>query len=220
MTILIKNGQRYFLRQLEKDLGGKSIPENPSPEYLAQHGAHKVERAAPPAYDPMTQRVVESFVDVDGTWQHVWTVENKTEAEILEGLPWQNATEARKAVVEWIDGLTSQIEQLYPSSVQKRWHEEEAAARAVKAGTATQAQIDMMTNEGASKGRTAEQHADAVIANADKFRAIANEVNKLFLATTAQLDAAASPLEYPAIFEWAQGQAAPLAAAYGLEVSA
>jgi len=147
-----------------------------------------------------------------------WTIRDKTTEELLAEIPWQTATEARKAVVEWIDGLTSQIEALYPSSVQKRWLIEEAAARAVFAddGSATQDQIDMMTNEGAAKGRTAAKHAAAVIANADRFRAIVDETNKLFLATDKRIQDAASPLEYPAIFEWAKQQAAPLAAAYGL----
>jgi len=218
MTILIKNAQRYSLRQLRKDNPGVSFPREPSTELLAQYGVYDATETSRPDYDRYTQKLVESFSDVSGSWEQVWTVENKTEAEILEGLPWQDATAARKAVVEWIDGLTSQIEGLYPSAVQKRWAEEEAAARAVVAETPTQDQLDMMTYEGAAKGRTALEHANAVIANADRYRSIANEVNKLFLATDAKIQAAASPLEYPAIFEWAQEQAAPLAQAYGLEV--
>jgi hypothetical protein len=149
-----------------------------------------------------------------------WTVTAKTQEELIAEVPWQSYTEARKAVVEWINNLTAQIEALYPSAVQKRWSVEEAAARAIAAddGSATQAQIDIMTNEGASKGRTAAEHAAAVIVNADRFHSIANQVNTLFLAVDAQLEVAASPLDYSAIFEWAQAQAAPLAEAYGLEV--
>lgn len=154
---------------------------------------------------------------VEGTWVFGWTIRDKTESEMLAEIPWQNATEARKAVVQWINGLTAQIEELYPSAVQKRWEIEEAAARAVKAGTADARQLALVTDEGATKGRTPDEHATAIIANADRFRSIADQTNKLFLATDAQLQAATSPLEYPAIFAWAQSQAAPLAAAYGLQ---
>ena len=162
----------------------------------------------------------QSAADTPGGYVGNWTATAKTQEELLAALPWKNPVEARKAVVQWINGLTSQIESLYPSSVQKRWLIEEAAARAVAAddGSATQDQIDMMTNEGAAKGRTMLEHANAVIQNADRFRSIVDETNKLFLATDARLQAAASPLEYSVIFEWAQAQAAPLAAAYGLTV--
>lgn len=214
MTILIKNAQRYSLRQLRADNPGVSFPREPSADLLAQYDVHEVERVAPPVYDPMTQRLVESFAGN----VHTWIIESKAPEEILAGLPWQNALEARKAMVEWTNSLTSQIEALYPSAVQKRWVEEEAAARSVKAGTATPRQLAIVTDEGAVKGRTPEEHADAIIDNADRFRAIADQVNKLFLAVDARLQAAASPLEYPAIFDWAKAQAAPLAQAYGLEV--
>lgn len=139
-------------------------------------------------------------------------------------LAWPDYTSARLAVVQWIDNLTAQIEAKYPSAVQKRWEVEEAAARAVKAdivnGTslATAHQLALVTDEGAAKGRTPEEHADAIIANANKFREIADEVNKLFLATDYALENAASPDDYVGIFENAKAQAAPLAQAYGLEV--
>lgn len=152
----------------------------------------------------------------NGVSRRGWIVRDKTEAELMAEIPWQTATEARKAVVQWIDGLTAQIEELYPSAVQRRWEIEEAAARAVKAGTADARQLALVTDEGATKGRTPEEHADAIIANADRFRAISDQTNKLFLATDAKLQAAQNPLEYSAIFEWAKQQAAPLATTYGL----
>lgn len=132
--------------------------------------------------------------------------------------PYKDATEARKAVVTWINGLTKQILDLYPEAVQKRWEIEEAAARAVKDGVADAVQLALVTDEGAAKGRTAQEHADAIIENANRFRAIADETNKLFLATDAALQAAPSPTEYPAIIENARQAALPLAQAYGLSV--
>lgn len=138
------------------------------------------------------------------------------------------ATEARKAMVGWIDGLTAQILDQYPRAIQARWVVEEAAARAVKHDAnepdetlhiATPEQVALVTDEGAAKGRTPEEHADAIIANADAFRAISAEINKLFLATDAALQAETDPFQYEAILEAAKSQAAPLAEMYGLDVS-
>lgn len=126
------------------------------------------------------------------------------------------ADEAKAAMVAWIDRMTAKIMATYPKSVQARWQIEEAAARAVKAGTATQQQTDLVTNEGAAKGRTAAEHADAIIANADRFHDIVGQTNALFLATDKALDEATDPAEYEVILENAKSQAAPLADAYGL----
>lgn len=131
-------------------------------------------------------------------------------------LPYATAAEAKAAMVNWIDGLTAQVMDQYPRAVQARWPIEEAAARAVKADTATQDQTDLVTNEGAAKGRTPTEHADAIIANADRFRAIADQINTLFLATDKALTDATDPAEYEAILNGAIAQAAPLATAYGL----
>jgi len=209
----------------QPDRPGTLAAVQPDPVYEAD-GVTLAEAQPDPVYDipPLTPTQKLVWDDLP-TWDEAeqkyiqgWTAVDKTQEELLAEIPWKDATEARKAVVEWIDGLTAQIETLYPSAVQKRWEIEEAAARAVKAGTADTRQLALVTDEGATKGRTPEEHADAIIANADRFRKIADETNKLFLATDAQIQAAASPLEYPAIFEWAQQQAAPLAAAYGLSV--
>lgn len=126
------------------------------------------------------------------------------------------AAEAKAAMVQWIDSLTAQVMDQYPRAVQARWGIEEAAARAVKAGTATQDQTDLVANEGAAKGRTPTEHADAIIANADRFRAIADQINKLFLATDKALTDATNPGQYEGILNAAISQAAPLAEAYGL----
>lgn len=195
---------------------GKPLPDPLTEAALASDGWYIVQPDDPaPAVGPgQVAERSEAPVHADGVSKHRWTVRDLT----LDELPWQDAIEARKAVVVWIDGLTSQIEALYPSAVQRRWEIEEAAARAVDAGNATDQQLELVTREGAAKGRTPQEHAAAIIENATRFRAIADQTNTLFLATDAQLQAASSPLEYPAIFAWAQQQAAPLAAAYELEV--
>ena len=148
-----------------------------------------------------------------------WTVRDKTQEEVLEGLPFQTATEARRGMVQWIDSLTDQILALYPAAVRQRWAVEESAARAVKAGTATDYQLRIINDEGGAKGRSPEEHADAVIANADRYLSIADQINKLFLATDKALAEATSPQQYQPIFEAAQAQARPLAQAYGLDVA-
>lgn len=143
------------------------------------------------------------------------------EEAILEPyLPWQNYAEARRAVVAWIDSLMWQIDSLYPKPVQLQWRKEEAAARAYlsEPSVATQAQVALLTRDGEAKGRTPEAHAQAIIDNADRFEAIGDNTRNLFLQTDARLQAATDPSEYPAIFEWAKQQAAPMASAYGLTI--
>lgn len=126
------------------------------------------------------------------------------------------AAEAKAAMVQWIDRMTAKVLSRYPESVRVRWPEEEAAARAVKAGTATSEQTTLITDEGAAKGRTPTEHADIIIGHADNFRTISSEVNKLFLSVDAALDAEADPAQYEVILDDAKAQAETLAAAYGL----
>lgn len=139
-------------------------------------------------------------------------------SEFVDPPAYATAAQARAAMVVWIDGLTAQVMSQYPQAVQARWPIEEAAARAVIAGTDTQEQTDLVTLEGAAKGRTPTEHAEAIIANADRFKRIANEINKLFLATDKALTDATDPEQYEGILQAAIAQAAPLAQAYGLEV--
>jgi hypothetical protein len=100
--------------------------------------------------------------------------------------------------------------------VRERWAIEESAARAVKAGDPSDNQLGLITREGATKNRTPLDHADRVILHADNFRAIADEVNTLFLSVDGQLDAATQPAQFAAIIDGAKAAAVPLAAAYGL----
>lgn len=205
----------YAYSRLIKDNPTVGFPKQPSAALLAQYGVFEYTIAPRPDVPP-NQIAIRNDLPTETAdgWVLEYTIRDRTADEI----EWQTYTEARKAVVVWINNLTAQIEALYPSAVQRRWEIEEAAARAVDAGNATPEQLELVTREGAAKGRTPQEHAAAIIENANRFRAIADQTNTLFLATDAQLQAASSPLEYPAIFAWAQQQAAPLAAAYGLEV--
>jgi hypothetical protein len=135
-----------------------------------------------------------------------------------EPLPYQTAAEAKTAVVRWIDSLTGQIISQYPVVVRERWGIEELAARAVKSGSPSDDQLELIRREGATKGRTPLEHADRVIMHAMNFRAIADEVNTLFLSVDGQLDAATEPAQYSAIIDEAKAVARPLAESFGLTV--
>lgn len=135
------------------------------------------------------------------------------------------AAEAKAAMVKWINNLTNQVKSEYPDIMPDGWIDERAAARAVKHDInepdetkhiATPEQLLLVTAEGAAKGRTPEEHADAILLNAQKYWEIRHEVNKLFLATDAALEAATDPAQYETILNAAIAQAAPLAEAYGL----
>jgi hypothetical protein len=154
----------------------------------------------------------------DGVSRQAWAVRDKTRQETLDSLPYKTAAEAKLAMVHWIDNLTAQVMNQYPQAVQKRWDVEEAAARAVIADSATPAQTELVTREGATKGRTPKDHATRIIANADRFRAIADQINTLFLFVDGKIDRAAGPEEYEGILQAAIESAAPLAKAYGLDL--
>lgn len=145
-----------------------------------------------------------------------WNWDGETFTAPAKPPTYATAADARAAMVAWIDRLTAQVMAGYPAAVQARWSVEEAAARAVKADTANAAQLALVTDEGTAKNRTPEQHADAIIANADRFHAIAGQINRLFLATDKALGEATEPAQFEAILDAAIAQAGPLAEAYGL----
>lgn len=204
---------RATVKQFEAEHGFKPTREADLTEYGYAWGSVETQPEL-----TAVQMAVPADPVLDGAFvTQGWTVRDKTEAEILDALPYKTAAEARLTMVKWIDGLTAQVMDQYPRAVQARWSIEEAAARAVKAGTATQDQTDLVTNEGAAKGRTPEEHADRIIANADRFRAIADQINTLFLATDAALAAETDPANFEGILNAAIARAAPLATAYGLD---
>lgn len=204
----------YSIGQLRRDNPDISFPRRVSDDMLASYGVYPYTTADQPEYDPVIQ-VVEpgDFAETESGWVRGWTVRDKAPEEY----PFQTAEEARKEIVRWIDGMSSQVLDLYPRAVQARWMIEEAAARAVLNGTDTDEQLNLITREGHAKGRTPGEHAQAVVKNADRFRAITDKINTLFLATDAALAQATHPAQYLAIMARAKEQALPLAEAYGLK---
>jgi len=144
-------------------------------------------------------------------------IEDKTAKETLDGLPYKTAGEARLAMTTWINQLTGQIQNKYPDVIQKGWEDEEAMAAAFEAGTMTQEQTAILSDDAEAKGRTPAEHAARIVQKATAFRSIALRTRTLWLATDKALEAATDPSEYEGILATAIEQAAPLAAAYGLE---
>lgn len=205
----------YTIGQLRRENPNTSFPRRVSDDTLASYGVYPYTVAEKPDHDPTTQ-VIEpgDFAEIESGWVRGWTVRDKLPEEYAI----QTAEEARKEIVRWIDGMSSQVLDLYPRAVQARWMIEEAAARAVLNGTDTDAQLELITREGAAKGRTPGEHAQAVVKNADRFRAITDQINTLFLATDTALAQATHPAQYLEIMARAKAQALPLAEAYGLKV--
>lgn len=212
MTRIIKDGLHYPIeafRSFHPEVHG-----TPTPAVLARYG-WQILRSDPepePAPNQVADRGPVEYRDDVPYW--TWAVRDK----LPEEYPIQTAEQARKEVVRWIDGISAQVLDMYPRAVQARWMIEEAAARAVLNGTDTDAQLELITREGAAKGRTPGEHAQAVVKNADRFRAITDEINTLFLATDTALQQANHPAQYVQILARAKEQAAPLAEAYGLKV--
>ena len=212
MTRIIKDGLHYPIeafRSFHPEVHG-----TPSPAVLDRYGWQILQSDPEPetAPDQVAERGPVQYRDDVPYW--TWTIRDKLPEEYAI----QTAEQARKEIVRWIDGMSSQVLDLYPRAVQARWMIEEAAARAVLNGTDTDAQLELITREGAAKGRTPGEHAQAVVKNADRFRAITDQINTLFLATDTALAQATHPAQYLAIMARAKEQALPLAEAYGLKV--
>lgn len=156
--------------------------------------------------------------DAKGNWVQAWRIVDKTEEEIYASLPFKTPEDVRKEMVRWINSISSQILDLYPLAVQARWNIEEAAARAVLSNTAAEDQLVLITREGAAKGRTPEEHAQAIINKANKFRAITDQINTLFLATDAKIQQTDDPTQFVEILAQAKEKAKPLAVAYGFKL--
>lgn len=87
----------YSISALRRDNPGVSFPESLSASLFAEYDVYEVEAAPPPAYDPMTQRLVESdpVESEPGLWRQSWLVESLSPedvAAITESLSVNEAT--------------------------------------------------------------------------------------------------------------------------------
>jgi hypothetical protein len=86
MYIKIKDSQieqyPYSIAKLKQENKNVSFPENPSDEILAQFGVYKVNQTAHPTFT-YKQIISESEPQlVDGSWNQVWTVNDRTNDNI------------------------------------------------------------------------------------------------------------------------------------------
>jgi len=125
-------------------------------------------------------------------------------------------TSARVAMRGFINGLTKQITDQYPSAEVSAWPSKAEAARAVIAGTARADQTAMIQDEADLTGATLADQAAAIVAKAEVFEAIVAKVSGLRQATDAALVAATTSAEREAALDAAKAQAAVMAAEYGL----
>ena len=139
-----------------------------------------------------------------------------TQAEIDAFGPYPDIASARVAMLGFINDLTKQITDQYPSAEVSAWPSKAEAARAVIAGTARADQTAMIQDEADLTGATLADQAAAIVAKAEVFEAIVAKVSGLRQATDAWLMEATTSAEREAVLDDAQVQAATLAAAYGL----
>lgn len=207
---------RATVKQFEADHGFKPTKEADLTEFGYAWGDTN---ARPNVPDSQTIEPTEPVLD--GAFVTVaWTVRDKTQAELLAGLPWHTYLEARSFLSTWVNDLTSQVTGQYPDVVQRGWHLEEAAAIAQTTDglTPTAAELALLERLAAKKERTVQEQADKILEKATVYRAIQEHTQDLFAETEHALEKAASPIEFPAIFAAAKAKAAPLAQAYGLSV--
>ena len=73
----------YSAEELRRDNPGVSFPAQPSLAALAEWGVYPVTSTAMPAFDPLSQTVVEDTpVQVDDVWVQVWEVRTASAQEI------------------------------------------------------------------------------------------------------------------------------------------
>ena len=76
--------ENYSISRLRSDNPNVSFPQNVSEEICAEYGVYKVYKTALPAYNNLTQRIMDSVVNVDGTWTQIWTaIDLPTEVSTL-----------------------------------------------------------------------------------------------------------------------------------------
>jgi hypothetical protein len=137
-------------------------------------------------------------------------------ADGVERPQYETIQSAKAAMRGWINHLTAQITEQYPTAEVASWPTKNDAARAVIVGNARADHQKMIADEAALSGRTVQAQAERVIAKADAYQAIVSAVAGFRASVDAQLEAAQTPDQYKAILDAAQVQAKAMAAAMGL----
>lgn len=122
-----------------------------------------------------------------------------------------NFEAAHAAMVSWIDTYTSNLSGNVPLQEQLGWAAKEDAARAVVAGTATQAQVAMIATEAGITGEDHQALAARVVAKSERFRSIVATISGLRRKTEEALAAVTDPRDYEAVLMAARVQAEQLA---------
>lgn len=130
--------------------------------------------------------------------------------------PYSSVASSRRAMLEFINGLTRQITDQYPAAEVSAWPSKAEAARAVIAMTARPDQVLLIEDEANLVGTSLLDQAAAIVVKAELFEAIVAKVSGLRQATDAALASATTAEEREVILTDAQTQAISLAQDYGL----
>lgn len=109
MYVYVENAQAdkypYSIEDLRKENPGTSFPATMPDERLADWGVFPVAVTTPPAFDPLTQKLVEEQpVNIGGTWTQVWSVV-ALDADELEAKRQQVRGEITDAVQARLDAF-------------------------------------------------------------------------------------------------------------------
>ena len=90
MYIKITDGNQtsYSIGQLRRDNPNVSFPRSIPEATLASYGVYPTTVSASPSYDPLLQDLVTATTatQVDGVWTYVTTAQDKTGADLEEGI--------------------------------------------------------------------------------------------------------------------------------------
>lgn len=107
----------YSFAKLRADNPDVSYPRDPSDEWLAENGVHKVADAARPAHDPITENVIEASPALfAGVWTRQWSVVPASAEEIAArqvraaDFAARDATKALAFVQQFIGMTSAEVE--------------------------------------------------------------------------------------------------------------
>lgn len=113
---------------------------------------------------------------------------------------YETAEAAKLALYKVIDDFTASITGPVPNDEKASWPTKEAAARAHKAGTASDMQEILLSHEAAFSGESVDQLADKVIANVETYLAIVGSTAGIRRASEVKISAVSDDLfQYEAI---------------------